>query len=363
MTPGTTSTAYATDEQRWDAVCRRERAADGAFYYSVRTTGVYCRPSCPSRPARRANVAFHGSCAEAEAAGFRACLRCKPTEPPLAERQADAVARACRLIEAAGQAPDLASLAQAVGLSRFHLHRLFKEHTGITPRAYAAARRAERVKRELGQAATVTAAVYDAGFNSSGRFYAASGAVLGMTPTRYRTGGSGESIRFAVGACSLGAILVAATGRGICAILMGEDPDALVRDLQDRFPNAELRGAEADFERTVAQVVGLVEAPRIGLELPLDVRGTAFQQRVWQALRAIPAGATVSYAALAARVGLPAGARAVAGACAANPVAVAIPCHRVVRNDGSLSGYRWGVERKQALLERESAQPGSEHNF
>lgn len=355
MTPGTTSTAYATDEERWDAVCRRERAADGAFYYSVSTTGVYCRPSCPSRPARRANVAFHGSCAEAEAAGFRACLRCKPTEPPLAERQADAVARACRLIEADGQAPDLASLAQAVGLSRFHLHRLFKEHTGITPRAYAAARRAERLKRELAQAATVTEAVYEAGFNSSGRFYAASSAVLGMTPTRYRAGGSGESIRFAVGACSLGAILVAATGRGICAILMGDDPEVLVRDLQDRFPNAELRGADEDFERTVAQVVGLVEAPRIGLELPLDVRGTAFQQRVWQALREIPAGATVSYAELAARVGLPAGARAVAGACAANPVAVAIPCHRVVRNDGSLSGYRWGVERKQALLERESA--------
>jgi AraC family transcriptional regulator of adaptative response/methylated-DNA-[protein]-cysteine methyltransferase len=357
MKPGITTTGYATDEERWAAVCRRERDADGAFYYSVRTTGVYCRPSCPARAALRANVAFHASCAEAEAAGFRACLRCNPTQPPLAERQAAAVARACKLIEAADQAPDLESLAQAVGMSRFHFHRLFKEHTGITPKAYAAARRAERVKRELAHASTVTEAVYEAGFNSSGRFYAASAAVLGMTPTRFRAGGSGESIRFAVGACSLGAILVAATAKGICAILMGDDADALVRDLQDRFPRAELRGAEADFERTVALVVGLVEAPRIGLELPLDVRGTAFQQRVWQALREIPAGATVSYAELAARVGLPAGARAVAGACAANPAAVAIPCHRVVRNDGSISGYRWGVERKQALLERESRQP------
>lgn len=356
MKPATTPTPYATDEERWAAVRGRDRGADGVFWYSVRTTGVYCRPSCPARAALRANVAFHASCADAERAGFRACLRCKPTQPPLAERQAAAVAQACRLIEAADDMPDLASLAQAVGISRFHFHRLFKAHTGITPKAYAAARRGERVKRGLAQAATVTEAVYEAGFNSSGRFYAAAPAVLGMTPTRYRAGGSGETIRFAVAECSLGPILVAATGKGICAILMGDDPDQLVRDLQDRFPKAELRGAEADFERTVALVVGFVEAPRIGLDLPLDVRGTAFQQRVWRALREIPAGQTVSYAELAGRIGLPAGARAVAGACAANPVAVAIPCHRVVRNDGSLSGYRWGVERKQALLEREGRQ-------
>ncbi|MFL6672786.1 MAG: bifunctional DNA-binding transcriptional regulator/O6-methylguanine-DNA methyltransferase Ada [Massilia sp.] len=353
MKPAITTTSFGTDAERWAALCRRDPAADGAFYYAVRSTGVYCRPSCPARAALRANVAFYGSCAEAEAAGFRACLRCKPTLPPLAERQAAAVARACRLIEEAEQEPGLDSLAQAVGMSRFHFHRVFKAHTGITPKAYAAARRGERVKHELAQGGTVTEAVYGSGFNSSARFYAAAGGVLGMTPTRFRAGGSGESIRFAVGACSLGAILVAATGRGVCAILMGDDAGQLVRDLQDRFPNAELRGAEPDFERTVAQVVGLVEAPRIGLDLPLDVRGTAFQQRVWQALRAIPPGQTVSYAELARRVGLPAGARAVAGACAANPVAVAIPCHRVVRNDGSISGYRWGVERKHALLERE----------
>jgi AraC family transcriptional regulator of adaptative response/methylated-DNA-[protein]-cysteine methyltransferase len=351
----TTTTAYTTDDQRWAAVCARDNGADGAFYYSVRSTGVYCRPSCAARTPRRANVAFHASCGDAEAAGFRPCLRCRPTEPPLAERQAEAVARACRLIEASDEAPALAGLAEACGMSRFHFHRIFKAHTGITPKAYAAARRAERVQRGLAQAATVTEAVYEAGFNSSGRFYAASQSVLGMTPTRWRAGGQGESIRFAVGACSLGAILVAATGKGICAILIGDDPGQLVRDLEDRFPQAELVGAEPEFERTVAQVVGFVEAPGIGLDLPLDVRGTAFQQRVWEALRCIPPGQTVSYAELAERVGLPAGARAVAGACAANPVAVAIPCHRVVRNDGALSGYRWGVERKRALLEREGS--------
>jgi AraC family transcriptional regulator of adaptative response/methylated-DNA-[protein]-cysteine methyltransferase len=354
MTATTTTAAYGSDDERWAAVQRRDRDADGAFYYSVRSTGVYCRPSCGARAALRANVAFHASCADAERAGFRACLRCKPALPLLAERQAQAVAQACRLIDAAADtAPGLDSLAQAAGMSRFHFHRVFKAQTGITPKAYAAARRAARVRAELAHGGTVTDAIYAAGYSSSTRFYAGSDAALGMTPTSFRAGGSGVAIRFAVGACSLGAILVAATGKGICAILIGDDPELLVRDLQDRFPKAELRGAEPDFERTVAQVVGLVEAPRLGLDLPLDVRGTAFQQRVWQALRDIPAGGTVSYAELAARLGLAAGARAVAGACAANPVAVAIPCHRVVRNDGALSGYRWGVERKRALLERE----------
>jgi AraC family transcriptional regulator of adaptative response/methylated-DNA-[protein]-cysteine methyltransferase len=365
------ATAFDTtgDDARWAAVCARAHAADGLFYYSVRSTGVYCRPSCPARTPRRANVAFHADPAAAEAAGFRACLRCRPREAPLAARQADAVARACRLIDAAAQAsdptPDLASLAAACGMSRFHFHRVFKAHTGITPKAYADARRAGRLQRVLAQATTVTAAAYDAGFNSSGRFYAASSGVLGMTPQRYRGGGSGEAIRFAVAACSLGALLVAATAKGICCILLGDDPDVLVRDLQDRFPHAELVGAEPEFEGTVAQVVAFVEAPRIGLDLPLDVRGTAFQQRVWQALRQIPPGRTVGYAELAARLGMPQGARAIAGACAANPVAIAIPCHRVVRTDGALSGYRWGIERKQALLEREAHQAvnsGSEHD-
>ena len=349
---------YQTDEARWAAVQRRDRDADGQFWYSVRSTGVYCRPSCPSRGALRANVAFHASPEQAEAAGFRACLRCKPGQAPLAERQAAAVAQACRLIDDAAVAselsPDLDSLARAVGMSRFHFHRVFKAHTGITPKAYSSARRAARLQQGLALAPSVTDALYDAGFGSSGRFYEASGGLLGMAPGRYRAGGQGETIRFAVAACSLGAILVASTERGICAILIGDEPEPLVRDLQDRFPQAELVGAEPDYERTVAQVIGFVEAPRIGLALPLDVRGTAFQRRVWEALRAIPAGMTVSYSELAERLGMPSAARAVAGACAANPVAVAIPCHRVVRLDGALSGYRWGIERKRTLLDREA---------
>lgn len=345
--------SYASDAARWDAVCRRDKAADGQFVYAVRTTGVYCRPSCPARPARRENVSFHDTGAAARAAGFRPCLRCQPDGPSLEERRAQLVAQACRVLDAAEEAPDLETLAQACGVSAFHLHRVFKAHTGITPKAYAAQRRAGRVQRELGDAGSVTEAIYAAGYSSSGRFYAESNERLGMTPRRYRAGGEGVVIRFAVAECSLGAVLVASTVKGICCILMGDDPDALARDLQDRFPKAQLRGADADFEQTVAQVIGLVEAPRLGLDLPLDVQGTAFQQRVWQALREVPAGETVSYAELAQRLGMPDGARAVAGACAANPIAVAIPCHRVVRMDGSISGYRWGVERKRALLDRE----------
>jgi AraC family transcriptional regulator of adaptative response/methylated-DNA-[protein]-cysteine methyltransferase len=346
--------AYEGDEQRWAAVRRRDGGADGVFWYSVRSTGVYCRPSCGARPALRKNVAFHDSREAAEQAGFRPCLRCKPDQPPLAERQAAIVAQACRLIDEAEQAPDLDALAAAVGVSRFHFHRMFKAVTGITPKAYANAQRARRMQAGLAQEATVTDAIYAAGFNSSGRFYAQSPAVLGMTPTAFRSGGRGAQIRFAIGACSLGAILVASTEQGICAILIDDDPDVLVRDLQDRFPKAELIGAEPEYEQVVSRVVGMVERPELGLDLPLDVRGTAFQQRVWQVLRGIPAGRTVSYAELAQLVGSPQGARAVAGACAANALAVAIPCHRVVRNDGSISGYRWGVDRKAALLDREA---------
>jgi AraC family transcriptional regulator of adaptative response/methylated-DNA-[protein]-cysteine methyltransferase len=347
--------SFATSDARWDAVRRRDRAADGAFYYSVLTTGVYCRPSCAARLPRRANVAFHATCQEAEAAGFRPCKRCRPDEGPLAERYASIVADACRLIEEAEEAPSLDALARSAGMNRFHFHRVFKAVTGVTPKAYADARRAARVRDELAQAATVTEAIYGAGFNSSGRFYAASSDLLGMTPSAFRAGGDGASIRFAVGECSLGSILVAATDKGICAIQFGDDPDVLVRDLQDRFPKALLVGGDAGFERLVAAVVGLVEEPGHGLDLPLDVRGTAFQQRVWRALRAIPSGSTASYAEIAARIGRPKAVRTVAQACAANPVAVAIPCHRVVRTDGALSGYRWGAERKRALLERERA--------
>jgi AraC family transcriptional regulator of adaptative response/methylated-DNA-[protein]-cysteine methyltransferase len=266
------------------------------------------------------------------------------------------VASLCRLIEASEQAPTLDALARHAGISPHHLQRVFKSVVGLSPRAYAAARRAQRVREQLDSGGSVTDAIYGAGFGSSGRFYENSNEVLGMTPTAWRAGGANAEIRFAIGQCSLGAILVAASGRGVCAILIGDDPDVLARDLQDRFPRATLIGNDPDFERIVATVVGFVEAPGTGLDLPLDVRGTAFQQRVWQALREIPPGSTASYTDIAARLGAPKSVRAVAGACAANALAVAIPCHRVVRNDGGLAGYRWGVERKRALLEREAAQ-------
>jgi AraC family transcriptional regulator of adaptative response/methylated-DNA-[protein]-cysteine methyltransferase len=353
-----TSFATPTDagnNQRWQAVVARDRAADGTFYYAVRTTGVYCRPSCASRGARRENVSFHATCAEAERAGFRPCKRCKPTQPALANEHRAAVAKACRLIDEAEEMPTLDQLSQAAGLSRFHFHRVFKSLTGVTPNAYAQARRRTRVRDELARTNTVTEAIYGAGFNSNGRFYAASSHLLGMTPTAFRAGGSGAEIRFAVGECGLGSILVAATDKGVCAILLGDDPQELLRDLQDRFPKARLVGGDAEFERLVARVVGFVEAPRQGLDLPLDIRGTAFQQRVWQALQEIPAGTTASYADVAARIGQPKAVRAVASACRANHIAVAIPCHRVVRTGGALSGYRWGIERKRELLAREAS--------
>lgn len=343
-------------DPRWAAVLARDARADGEFYYSVKTTGVYCRPSCASRPPRPENVRFHATREEAEQAGFRPCKRCRPDEPPLMEQHAARVAEACRLIEHAETLPGLDALARHAGLSLYYFHRVFKAVTGLTPKAYAAAHRAQRLRHGLARSATVTEAIFGAGYNSSSRFYEKADEVLGMTPSRYRAGGADTEIRFAIGECSLGAILVASSARGVCAILLGDDPDALARELQDRFPRSHLIGGDREFEQRVAQVVGFIEAPAIGLDLPLDIRGTAFQQRVWQALREIPAGATASYREVARRIGSPKAVRAVAQACAANTLAVAIPCHRVVRSDGALSGYRWGVERKRALLEREASQ-------
>jgi AraC family transcriptional regulator of adaptative response/methylated-DNA-[protein]-cysteine methyltransferase len=257
------------------------------------------------------------------------------------------------LIETADAPPSLDVLAGQAGMSPFHFHRVFKAETGLTPKAYANAHRAAKLRDELGESGTITKALYEAGFNSNSRFYEASEAMLGMRPREYRDGGRRAQIRFAVGQCSLGAILVAQTQRGICAILLGEDPEKLVRDLQDQFPKAHLIGGDDGFEQLVAQVVGFIEAPALGLNLPLDVQGTAFQERVWQALREIPPGETVTYAQVAERIGAPKAVRAVAQACGANKIAVAIPCHRVVRRDGNISGYRWGVERKRELLRRE----------
>jgi AraC family transcriptional regulator, regulatory protein of adaptative response / methylated-DNA-[protein]-cysteine methyltransferase len=347
--------ASARDEERWQAVKRRDPAFDGKYLFAVRTTGVYCRPSCASRPAKRENVAFFLTAAEAEKAGYRACKRCRPDKLGAPDPQVQAVKRACERIEQAEEAPKLAELAASARLSPYHFHRVFKAITGVTPKAYAAETRARRAADKLRTAETVTEAIYDAGFNSSSRFYENTAARLGMTPSAVRRGGAGAVIHFAVGQASLGAVLVAATKKGVCAIMLGDDPEVLVRDLQDRFPRAELKGAEAEFERMVALVVGLVEAPGQRLDLPLDIRGTAFQQRVWAALRSIPAGKTATYTEIARAIGQPKAVRAVAQACGANPLAVAIPCHRVVRADGDLSGYRWGVERKRKLIDREAA--------
>lgn len=360
MTPSTITSRrtqrrrYATDAQRWRALANKDPAADGHFFYSVSTTGIYCRPSCASRMPLRQNVAFHATCQVAEAAGFRPCKRCRPAGPDLAAQHTAAISQACRLINSTDETPSLARLAAVAGMSRFHFQRTFKAITGVTPKAYVRARRADRLREELPRQRTVTDAIYRAGFNSAGRFYAGSFAILGMRPATFRQGGAGETLRFAIGECSLGSILVAASATGICAITLGNDPDTLAQALQDRFPRAQLVGGDAAFERWVAKVVAWVDAPEIGLDLPLDIRGTAFQQRVWQALREIPAGQTLSYSEVARRIGAPKAIRAVASACAANALALAIPCHRVVRRGGAISGYRWGVERKRQLLKREA---------
>ncbi|MCG8710599.1 bifunctional DNA-binding transcriptional regulator/O6-methylguanine-DNA methyltransferase Ada [Brenneria sp. 4F2] len=345
---------HQNDESRWLAVLARNKAADGNFIYAVKTTGVYCSPSCASRQPKRENVVFFATAEEAQAAGFRPCKRCRQGLISREDQQAQQIAQACRIIEQADRAPALKALAKEVGLSPFHFHRLFKAITGVTPKQYAKARRRRQLRKQLMSARPVTNVILDAGYRSSGRFYEQSDAQLGMTPKTFQNKGQGMTIHFAVGACSVGDILVAESERGICAILLGSEAQSLVHELQDMFVNAQLVGGDAAFEQRMAQVVGFVDAPQIGLALPLDIRGTLFQQRVWQALRDIPAGETASYSDIAARIGSPAAVRAVAGACAANRLAVAIPCHRVVRQDGSLSGYRWGVERKRRLLAKET---------
>ncbi|MFD1711024.1 bifunctional DNA-binding transcriptional regulator/O6-methylguanine-DNA methyltransferase Ada [Ottowia sp. GY511] len=355
MTSSTTSTPYRSDDARWQAIATRDAAADGAFVYAVRTTGVYCRPSANGRLPRRDNVEFFDTPAAAEAAGYRASRRACADRTAAASERAALVAEACRQINSAETAPTLDALATHAGMSPHHFHRVFKAETGMTPKAYAAAQRAQRLRDALQQCAgTVTDAIYGAGFGSNSRFYAGADQMLGMLPRAYQAGGAGAVIRFALGDCALGAILVAQSQLGLCAILLGDEPDQLLRDLQDQFPKAELVGGNAEFEKLVAQVVGFIEAPHLGLNLPLDVRGTAFQQRVWQALGSIPPGSTASYAEIAERIGAPKAVRAVAQACGANALAVAIPCHRVVRRDGDISGYRWGVARKRELLRREA---------
>jgi AraC family transcriptional regulator, regulatory protein of adaptative response / methylated-DNA-[protein]-cysteine methyltransferase len=341
-------------DPRWQSVVDRDPKAEGKFFYSVNTTGVYCRPSCGARRARPENLRYHLTCEDAEKAGFRPCKRCKPNLIAPAAENAAKIAKACRLIEQREHTPALKELAKHAGMSTFHFHRTFKSLTGLTPAAYAKAHRNQRVRASLERSNSVTDAIYDAGFNSSGRFYENTNYLLGMTPSTFREGGADTNIFFAIGKASLGSILVAQSNKGVCSILIGDNPEILIRDLQDQFPKANLIGDETGYQELIAKVVGLIEEPGIGLDLPLDIRGTAFQQRVWKALQQIPPGSTSTYTEIARKIGMPKAVRAVAQACGANALAVAIPCHRVIRNDGSLSGYRWGVDRKRALLEREA---------
>jgi AraC family transcriptional regulator of adaptative response/methylated-DNA-[protein]-cysteine methyltransferase len=343
---------FPTEVARFDAIRRRDPSAEGRFFYSVATTGVYCRPTCAARLPRPENVAFHDSPEAAERAGFRPCKRCRPRDLPQGERHARVVDQVRRLIEGAEGALPLATLARKAGLSPFYLHRLFKRHLGLTPRQYAAAQRLHRVSEELREGASVTAAIYEAGYSSSSRFYESDSRALGMTPGEVRRKGEGVEVRAVVRACSLGQVVVAATPRGVCAVALGDDPADLLRQLRERFPGVALAEG-GDLDDLAARVVEMIDASGPVAGVPLDLAGTAFQQRVWRALRQIPRGETVSYAELARRVGAPGAVRAVGTACGQNPAAVVVPCHRVVRQDGTPGGYRWGVERKRALLERE----------
>lgn len=329
--------------------------ATAPAFRGVLTTGVYCRATCISRPPLPKNMRWFGCVSDAQRAGFRPCRRCRPNDEEFARRNADLVAEACRLIDAGDSSPTVAALAHALGVSEGHFHRTFRAHTGMTPRAYMLERRAQLVREGLKPGRTITSTFYDAGYGSSGRFYAVCSRALGMAPADYRAGGRRETLHFAVGQTSLGAILVASSDKGVAAILLGNDPAALLTDLQDRFPNANFVGGDERYEDTVAKVVGMVEAPGLGLDLPLDVRGTAFQRRVWTALREVPPGQTISYEELARRIGSRKGGKAVASACASNPLAVTIPCHRVTKSDGSAFRYTWGIDRKCELLRREAS--------
>jgi AraC family transcriptional regulator of adaptative response/methylated-DNA-[protein]-cysteine methyltransferase len=345
---------FSTEDARWDALVRRDREANGAFVYGVLTTFVYCRPACSSRRPKLENVRFFDTCEEAEQAGFRPCKRCNPKSSVAYDTSTAAIVNACKMIEASEEPLSLGNLAAAVGLSPFHFQRLFKKIIGITPKQYTMEKRLKRVRTGLKKDSTVTEAIYDAGFASSSRFYENVHTTLGMKPSEYRTGADGIRIRYAVAQSYLGWVLIAATAKGICAIDFGDDPEILKDRLRAKFPKAELQADDARFRTWVAQVLAFLESPRRTLELPLDIQGTAFQRRVWMALREIPPGSTASYADIAAQIGKPKAARAVAQACASNVIAVAIPCHRVVRSDGNLGGYRWGVERKLAVLDREA---------
>ncbi|KFC09009.1 Ada family regulatory protein/methylated-DNA--protein-cysteine methyltransferase [Trabulsiella guamensis ATCC 49490] len=343
-----------TEESRWQAVLDRDPQADGAFVFAVQTTGIFCRPSCRARHALRQNVQFFPDAQAALAAGFRPCKRCQPDKQAPQQQRVEKVAQACRLLEQ--ETPvTLDELARQVGISPFHLHRLFKATTGMTPKAWQQAWRARRLRESLARGETVIESVLAAGFPDSSTYYRAADAALGMTARQYRRGGEDAVIHFATGSSEIGRCLVAESERGVCAVLLGDSESELLAELQQVFPRAQLQSGDAAFQERVNLVIASLNNQHHPLMLPLDIRGTAFQQQVWQALRAIPPGETRSYRQVAASIGKPNAVRAVAGACAANKLAILIPCHRVVREDGALSGYRWGVALKALLLRRESS--------
>ncbi|EDZ99951.1 transcriptional regulator, AraC family [Burkholderia sp. H160] len=350
------ATQWRTDDERWDAVTHRDRDADGAFFYAVKTTGVFCRPSCASRQPHRENVAFFTDAAAARAAGFRDCKRCQPGGLP---RELEIVARACAALDADPQQRlTLAQLSDAVHVSPFHLQRLFKRVVGVSPRQYQAAQRGAALRDALQGGADVTRATLDAGFGSPSRMYDSAPAELGMAPSAYRRKGAGLTVRYASAPNSLGFVLVAATDKGICKIGFGDDPAPLIDQLRGEFANAELREDAGRLAPFIAQIDAYLRGTRQHFDLPLDIASTAFKQRVWDALRRIPYGETRSYSQIAEAVGSPRAVRAVASACATNPVALVVPCHRVVQKGGALAGYRWGLPRKAALLENEAQHAG-----
>jgi AraC family transcriptional regulator of adaptative response/methylated-DNA-[protein]-cysteine methyltransferase len=339
------------DEHLWQTVLHRQ---PGDFLYAVTTMGVYCRPGCPSPRPLRKNVRFFSSPVDAEAAGFRACKRCDPKGDR--KRLGEAVVRdACEFIEASETMPSLDILANRAGYSRFHFLRMFRDHTGVTPRNYAEGVRARRLQSALAGGVRVADAVADAGFGSESRVYEKTGAILGMTPGAARRGGEGEIIRTAAADCPFGRLLVGATDRGVCFIGFAEPDDSLMGDLRRRFPRARIVADDAALEDTLGAVLAFLTEPKQSLDLPLDLRGTAFQQRVWRTLCQIPLGETRTYGDVARMIANPKAVRAVARSCAANPVALAVPCHRVIGHDGSLTGYRWGTPRKKVLLQQERA--------
>lgn len=346
---------YDTSAARWRAVIARDYAADGAFVLAVTSTGIFCRPICPAKRPRRDRVEFYDTPADARRAGYRACLRCKPEDDAFGRRHTDAIARATSLIRESESMPTLAQLAKAAGMSAFHFHRLFRRIMGVTPKQFRAQVMIGRAKRSLREGESVTASLYDAGFSSNGRFYETAAGRLGMAPKKVAVGGLDETIRFVVRRCELGLVLVAATQKGICEVWLGDHAGSLAKRLRAAYPQARIASRDPRMSDLIKKVVSLVERPTRGIALPLDLRGTAFEMCVWEALRRIPMGKTRTYGEIAAAIGHPGAARAVGSACARNHVAVVVPCHRAVGADKKLHGYRWGLERKRKLLERESS--------